>query len=60
MRTRGTADPRVSRARCEALYRALHGLAASSCPTVRGSSSPPRAALPPPWGPIPTADASTS
>ncbi|MFI5808881.1 minor capsid protein [Streptomyces sp. NPDC051561] len=27
VRTRGTADPRVSRVRCEALYRALHGLA---------------------------------
>lgn len=27
IRVRGTADPRVSRARCEAIYGALHGLA---------------------------------
>ena len=32
VRTRGTADPRVSRARAEALYRALHGAAGVELP----------------------------
>ncbi|RZD85282.1 minor capsid protein [Streptomyces albidoflavus] len=32
VRVRGTADPRVSRARCTALYRALHGLAGVELP----------------------------
>ncbi|MFE1773759.1 minor capsid protein [Streptomyces sp. NPDC059008] len=32
VRVRGTADPRVSRRRCEALYSALHGLAGVALP----------------------------
>ncbi|MFM9368068.1 minor capsid protein [Streptomyces sp. Da 82-17] len=32
VRVRGSADPRVSRRRCEALYGALHGLAGVSLP----------------------------
>lgn len=32
VRVRGTTDPRVSRARCTALYRALHGLAGVELP----------------------------
>ncbi|UIX33545.1 minor capsid protein [Streptomyces sp. GQFP] len=32
IRVRGTPDPRVSRARCTALYRALHGLAGVELP----------------------------
>ncbi|RMB83648.1 minor capsid protein [Streptomyces shenzhenensis] len=32
VRVRGTADPRVSRARCTALYRALHGIAGVELP----------------------------
>ncbi|MFD9600200.1 minor capsid protein [Streptomyces sp. NPDC059970] len=32
VRARGTADPRVSRARAEALYRALHGVAGVELP----------------------------
>ncbi|MFJ6748272.1 minor capsid protein [Streptomyces sp. NPDC091266] len=32
VRVRGTADPRVSRRRCEGLYSALHGLAAVQLP----------------------------
>ncbi len=32
VRTRGTADPRVSRARAEVLYRALHGAAGLELP----------------------------
>lgn len=32
VRVRGTADPRVSRARAEAIYSALHGLAAVELP----------------------------
>ncbi|MFE0189292.1 minor capsid protein [Streptomyces sp. NPDC058989] len=32
VRVRGTADPRVSRRRCEALYSALHGLAGMALP----------------------------
>ncbi|MFI0906763.1 minor capsid protein [Streptomyces sioyaensis] len=32
VRVRGTADPRLSRRRCEALYSALHGLAGVELP----------------------------
>lgn len=32
VRCRGTADPRISRRRCEALYGALHGLAGIELP----------------------------
>ncbi|MET9429802.1 minor capsid protein [Streptomyces sp. NPDC003036] len=32
VRVRGTADPRVSRRRCEAIYGALHGLAGVELP----------------------------
>ncbi|MFD8546794.1 minor capsid protein [Streptomyces sp. NPDC059649] len=32
VRVRGTADPRVSRRRCEAIYGALHGLAGIQLP----------------------------
>ncbi|MFZ3471464.1 minor capsid protein [Streptomyces sp. 2.9] len=48
IRVRGTADPRVSRTRCEALHNALHGLAGVELPggiwltlaTARGTPAP--------------------
>ncbi|MFD0496832.1 minor capsid protein [Streptomyces rhizosphaericus] len=60
VRVRGGPDPRPSRRRCTALYRALHGLAGVELADGTWLTLAAARGTPPRWGPTATAGTSTS